>query len=973
MTWNMSNSENREPALAQGDLLPILKTDVYTIKNALKAIIDVNILLVDKDDSKLPQFLIPDISKVFPFDFSQDEISVGELKVLCQKLNEKALGRGQIMKPNSSIHLSHAQSSFLDEASYHINKVLQLLRGLLEVLLVHFKRLPNIGQSFVLAIKWMNLSIDDRLEDWYKFQSCYLFSLVTKQDKIIGEMPKAPTWLEDKPGYILGGWFYRYCRTCITNELTPEVMGQFCALMYVKRAGAAISDRKQTESLIKHVKNMLGMEYTPKPVEIERLDPEDHTKILKSYYRSEDVLDLVKTRLEDLLDHGFKGKKCDFKWRSPSVNSCYESTAMHGGPHSVYRKSAIAYCNTFIGFAHYKTKVLAIYVPFHPDDLYGDAIYMFDRKDRYIVPIASVHKVLEPFKCRVITAGPGNVYQLGRIIQHPLHNIMRHHLDYTFALIGRPVDAEFLRKVYGDTVVLETDPEGYGMLPDGRGGYERIDFRDTDKCRWKSFFAAVDYSTSTDGIHPMISESFVKRLALLIDMSESLIDAALKTVEGHILEYTFDRMKDYFDVESSFFYENVSPYLLTDDEVRAYGYEPRPFHYYIKQSFGQLMGSPLSFLILTYLNAAINWVAADLYERKQLTIEEWQDSYRPIFNGDDGSFLSNPVHYKIWLATASCAGLNSSLGKTYCTRDFVMINSEIYSTNMSGCLTGTIEDIFVLNPGLVKGQAKVMGDTRSTKQCLNGEIGSKDVFQVSDHKMVLDKHWSKDKPDIYGELLPLVDQLNVCLRKCEPDRASIVKDIFYDHVVPKLKETIRPWSLPRPLGGLGLDIGHINYSQSLLALRCFEDPSIVCTSYKKEVPMFTLAANAVAQDIEKALGVEYSQRKFGPPEKVESKIYTTIHGLFNQETDKFLLDMEALQMVEDAEWEAQQLLDPQDLTLDKYFLGADREEHGEDIYSRLLKQAQKNAWGHIMSEDTVAKYRGYEYTAERLVSPILMC
>jgi len=1033
MTCQATDSENisqishecdKSKSIDHNDnLLSVLKTDVYLITKSLSNFVNANALLVMGAYPEIPQFAVPPQEEGTANDVSHYRDTRLKQGNCVLKLTKKAFQNyGDLVSLGRQGHRT-PKSCFIDEAMHHVDKVINLLRGLLEVLLVHFKRLPKLNQTSDLALKWMCLSVDDKLEDWYKFQSCYLFSLITKQDKIIGEMPIVPEWLEDKPGYILGGWFWMYCRKCIFEELSAEVLGQFTALMYVKRAGLAISANKQHDSIVKHIKNMVGEEYVPKQVNVERFVSDSNgDRFEKRYLKTDDVLDMVKGRLIDLLDDGFSGKQLKFDWRSPSVNSCYEHSAKDGGPHNIYNRGGLSVFtrtttttrysrwkynvndfkiddprlleeivinekrtsdftnDQFIGFAQYKTRVCPIYVPYLCEDLYADAVMFFDRKDRYLVPIASVHKVLEPFKCRIITAGPGNIYQLGRIIQHQLHPIIKHHRNTMFALIGRPVNREFLQEVYGDTVVIDSDGER-GFYPDGHGGSIEVDFRHPLGMKFKSFFAAVDYSTSTDGIHPIISDTFVRHLSKLVNMPDHLSEAALKTVEGHILEYGFSP-ENFLRLGPE-----IMKYALTREELLAYGYEPRDYCIYVKQTFGQLMGSPISFLILVYLNAAICWTSADLYEGRMTSLDEWQDSYRPIFNGDDGSFLSNPIHYKIWLATASCAGLNSSMGKTYCSRDFIMINSEIYATNMAGCLTGSITDIFVLNPGLVKGQAKVMGDTRSSRSQLNGTISSGDSFQISDHKMDIEKRWMKNKPDVYGELLPLVDQLNVCLRKCDADRALVVKNIFYDHVVPKLKETIRPWSLPRPLGGLGLDIGHVNYSQSLLALRCLEDPSIVCTSYEKEVPSFCLVANAALKEIEKALGVEYEGRVFAPDPVIPDRIWSSSHGLSRDTVQKVLIPgYESRKNVSNLEiWTdmAETLVTPfykelnrlsiKTLSLDKHYIGADRELHGHDDYSMLLRKQKKNAWGHTMSEDKVTELRGYKYTADYPTSSIFMC
>jgi hypothetical protein len=157
-----------------------------------------------------------------------------------------------------------------------------------------------------------------------------------------------------------------------------------------------------------------------------------------------------------------------------------------------------------------------------------------------------------------------------------------------------------------------------------------------------------------------------------------------------------------------------------------------------------------------------------------------------MFNGDDVSFTSNRVHYPIWKLIATSAGLTPSPGKNYCTPLFVDINSTLYwveaeKTEVTGeSRVSGLSELFVLNPGLLKGQAKVMNDTRM------------DVVE---------------KVGPTSSVMPYCDQLAEVKRVCPEEMSKTVDEIFFDHLKDRLESSQRSWNLPPFLGGLGLPFG----------------------------------------------------------------------------------------------------------------------------------------------------------------------
>jgi len=100
------------------------------------------------------------------------------------------------------------------------------------------------------------------------------------------------------------------------------------------------------------------------------------------------------------------------------------------------------------------------------------------------------------------------------------------------------------------------------------------------------------------------------------------------------------------------------------------------------QTWGQLMGSPVSFPILNMVNAATTAVALYLFRR----IEDPDVRFEPLrelavshcrTNGDDLFFVCPDGGYDIWQRVVTLAGLCPSLGKNYLSKDFCVMNSEL--------------------------------------------------------------------------------------------------------------------------------------------------------------------------------------------------------------------------------------------------------------------------------------------------------
>jgi hypothetical protein len=177
----------------------------------------------------------------------------------------------------------------------------------------------------------------------------------------------------------------------------------------------------------------------------------------------------------------------------------------------------------------------------------------------------------------------------------------------------------------------------------------------------------------------------------------------------------------------------------------------------VQQATGQLMGSPLSFPILCLANCICAWIS--------VFPESSFEDLPMLVNGDDIAFSCNREEYNYWSNHLSDFGFVKSVGKNYCHRRFLMINSEMFDASYE--VTGKCH-IPYYPVGLLIGRSKV----------------------------------SKKEDE---EAPPVVVSLELCLRgSSNPDR-TLLRFMAHNH--KKVEEvTSRKTNLFLPIsrGGLGL-------------------------------------------------------------------------------------------------------------------------------------------------------------------------
>jgi hypothetical protein len=82
----------------------------------------------------------------------------------------------------------------------------------------------------------------------------------------------------------------------------------------------------------------------------------------------------------------------------------------------------------------------------------------------------------------------------------------------------------------------------------------------------------------------------------------------------------------------------------------------------------------MSFPILCLVNAALTFAALGYSdEHIEMVLETGKDVK---INGDDCAFIADPERYRRWNVLGRLIGLKPSPGKVYCSKDFLMMNSE---------------------------------------------------------------------------------------------------------------------------------------------------------------------------------------------------------------------------------------------------------------------------------------------------------
>jgi len=150
-------------------------------------------------------------------------------------------------------------------------------------------------------------------------------------------------------------------------------------------------------------------------------------------------------------------------------------------------------------------------------------------------------------------------------------------------------------------------------------------------------YLSGDYAAATDNMHSWVSEVIALRI------SENL---------------------GLYPVEERLFVESLTRHIIKDVDGSM-----RP------QKRGQLMGSITSFVVLCIANATTLRWSREISTGRVTTLKD-----APMMvNGDDGAVRLRKRGEMAWLRISAYMGLESSIGKTYYTSEFVEINSRQFT------------------------------------------------------------------------------------------------------------------------------------------------------------------------------------------------------------------------------------------------------------------------------------------------------
>jgi hypothetical protein len=255
-----------------------------------------------------------------------------------------------------------------------------------------------------------------------------------------------------------------------------------------------------------------------------------------------------------------------------------------------------------------------------------------------------------------------------------------------------------------------------------------------------------DYKAATDNLAPWASEAVTKRIGV------------------HIKDRRIRQL----------FTQALTGHTIVNPQKGGEGSEA-------KQTWGQLMGSIVSFPVLCIVNAAICRTAREQDQERSLTL----DAAKIAVNGDDCAFRATAAGKVAWENVARLYGMEPSLGKCFFSREFVNMNSAQYrctQTNgpLSSSLQGdsmcvTLERVPFINMGLVVGQGRTT----------SGKTEQSSVAR-------------------WGTLNSISKNAQTLINDCSKEDRHRVFHAYLNQNWKMLKGTTLPWFLPEHLGGLGL-------------------------------------------------------------------------------------------------------------------------------------------------------------------------
>lgn len=252
------------------------------------------------------------------------------------------------------------------------------------------------------------------------------------------------------------------------------------------------------------------------------------------------------------------------------------------------------------------------------------------------LPKAIPATVLEPNKARIITKGEYATYLPLKPFQRSFWSLLRRFPQ--FQLIGTKLNKEILHVV-------------------GKG------YREGD------VFVSGDYKAATDNFDYRLTKACIQEICHhLSPVAKYLCLRGLGKHEINYDPWKYQKLKTIEEQEK----ENPIPFFWRDS-ISAIDDT-------VLMESAQLMGSPLSFIVLCIVNFALTRHAL---EKSRGVIFKTIKETPILINGDDVLFPIKPSGVELWRDIVTRGGLSPSPGKNYVSSEFVQLNSEVYKVNYS--------------------------------------------------------------------------------------------------------------------------------------------------------------------------------------------------------------------------------------------------------------------------------------------------
>jgi len=286
-------------------------------------------------------------------------------------------------------------------------------------------------------------------------------------------------------------------------------------------------------------------------------------------------------------------------------------------------------------------------------------------------------------------------------------------------------------------------------------------------------FVSGDYKAATDNLKPWVSEVITEEIGRLCVEDKRIRKLFKQALTGHLIE----------------------------DPDWPGRFKP--------QTWGQLMGSIVSFPVLCFANATICRLARQTSVNRELTLS----TCRVAVNGDDCVFRANRNGFESWKRWAALSGMSPSVGKVFFSRRFLNMNSAQMTRTEPYCLLSEAQSkrpkvtflkiVKSINMGLAVGMGRsTSGKIEKATITSWGTINSvsKNAHTLinecaeQDRVRVFKYYLGRNRPMLTGGE-PVFDKKG---KKLTHKQGKLKGK-------PVLTPTVKlPWFLPEHLGGLGL-------------------------------------------------------------------------------------------------------------------------------------------------------------------------